>query len=224
MGLNRGSDATTARVLVVADWRTDAEAIVAACVERQERSGGDFALLIPAQLHGLDWVGDPAASLPCAYRQLAALAHRADSVGFAFQAAGVGDPDPLAAICDALHEWPADELLLCTHGRRAAVSHPLDIAHRTRRTTGLPVSLARVRASTVRPAGHRWQLLRSRCALDRPHPSLGGKFRSAGVAKSVMAVLSTASDVSLCAPASGVHTGERSRSHEQANVSQGGAL
>jgi hypothetical protein len=33
-----------------------------------------------------------------------------------------------------------------------------------------------------------------------------------------MAVLSTASDVSLCMPASGVHTGERSRSHPQANV------
>jgi hypothetical protein len=36
-----------------------------------------------------------------------------------------------------------------------------------------------------------------------------------------MAVLFTASDVSLCPPASGVHTGERSRSHPQANVSQG---
>ena len=98
----------------------------------------------------LDWVGDPAASLPCAYRQLATLAHLADSVGFAFQAAGVGDPDPLAAICDALHKWPADGLLLCTHGRRAAVSHPLDLAHRTGRTTGLPVSPARARAPSRR--------------------------------------------------------------------------
>ena len=172
MGLNRGSHASTSRVLVVADWRADPKAIVAACVERQERSGGDFAVLVPARLHGLDWVGDPAASLPCAYRQLASLAHLADSVGFAFQAAGVGDPDPLAAICDALHEWPADELLLCTRGWRAAVSHPLDLAHRTQRMTGLPVSLAPLRATTVRPAGHRWQPLRSgRCALDRPHPA-----------------------------------------------------
>ena len=172
MGLNRGSDATTSRVLVVAGWMTDPEAIVAACVEREERSGGDFAVLVPARLHGLDWVGDPAGSLPCAYRQLATLAHLADSVGFAFHAAGVGDPDPLAAICDALHEWAADEILLCTRVRRAAVSHPLDLANRTRRTTGLPVSLARLRASTVRPAGHRWQLLRSgRCALGGPHPA-----------------------------------------------------
>ena len=172
LGLNRGSDATTSRVLVVADWRADPEAIVAACVERQERSGGDFALLVPARLHGLDWVGDPAASLPCAYRQLATLAHLADAVGFAFHAAGVGDPDPLAAICDALHEWPADELLLLTRGRRMALSHPLDLAHRASRTAGLPVSLARLRAGTVRPAGHRWLPLRSgRCAIKQPHPA-----------------------------------------------------
>jgi hypothetical protein len=59
MELNRGGDATTGRVLAVADWTTDPQAIVAACVERQERSGGDFALLVPAWLHGLDWVGDP---------------------------------------------------------------------------------------------------------------------------------------------------------------------
>ena len=119
-----------------------------------------------------DWVGDPAASLPCAYRQLATLAHLADAVGFAFHAAGVGDPDPLAAICDALHEWPADELLLLTRGRRMALSHPLDLAHRASRTAGLPVSLARLRAGTVRPAGHRWLPLRSgRCAIKQPHPA-----------------------------------------------------
>jgi hypothetical protein len=172
MGPNQGSDRTAGRVLVVSDWRTDPEAIVAACVDRQERSGGDFALLVPAWLHGLDWVGDPAASLPCAYRQLATLAHLADSVGFAFDAAGVGDPDPVAAICDALDEWPADELLLCTRGRRAAVSHPLDLAHRTRRATGLPVSRARLRASTARSAGHRWlPLRRGRCTIEQPHPA-----------------------------------------------------
>lgn len=172
MGPNRGSGSTTSRVLVVADWRTDPEAVVSACVERRERSGGDFALLVPAWLHGLDWVGDPAASLPCAYRQLATLAHLADSAGFRFRAAGVGDPDPLAAICDALHEWPADELLLCTGGRRVAVAHPLDLAHRTRRATGLPVSLARLRASAARPTGQSWLPLRSgHCSLDRPHPA-----------------------------------------------------
>jgi len=170
MGSNRGSDATTGRVLVVADWTADPEAIVAACFARQEGSGDDFALLVPARLHGLDWVGDPAASLPCAYRQLATLAHLADSVDFAFHAARVGDPDPVAAICDALDEWPAAEVLLCTRRRRAAVSHPLDLAHRIRRTTGLPVSPVRLGATTAR-RGHTWVPFHTgHCALDLPNP------------------------------------------------------
>jgi hypothetical protein len=172
MELNRGSDAGPERVLVVADWTTDPEAIVAACVERHGRLGGEFALVVPAWLHGLDWVGDPAASVPCAHRQVSAIGRLADAAGITFRAAGVGDPDPVAAMCDALHDWPAEELLVIKRRRRVAVSHPFDLAHRTRRATGLPVSLARLRASTVRPAGHRWHPLRSdRCAVEQPHPA-----------------------------------------------------
>jgi hypothetical protein len=44
----------------------------------------------------------------------------------------VGDPDPVTAICDALAEWPADELLICAHGRRLT-------GLRAGRATGLPV-------------------------------------------------------------------------------------
>jgi hypothetical protein len=171
MELDRGSDAAAGRVLVVADWTIDPEAVVAACIERRGLSGGKFGLLVPARLHGLDWVGDPSASIPCAYRQLATLAHLADSVGIAFDAAGVGDPDPVAAVCDALDEWPADELLLCTRARLPAVSHPLDLAHRIRRATGLPVGLARVGAANAR-RGYMWLPRRTgHCALDQPHPA-----------------------------------------------------
>jgi hypothetical protein len=171
MELDQGSDVTAGRVLVVADWTADPEAIVCACVERRGDSGGDFALLVPARLHGLDWVGDPGASLPWAYRQLATIAHLADSVGFAFDAAGVGDPDPVAAICDTVDEWPADEVLLCTRGRRAAVSHPLDLAHRIRRATGLPISLVRLGAATARRGGTWLPRRTGHCAVDQPHPA-----------------------------------------------------
>jgi hypothetical protein len=171
MDLKRRTDVTSGRVLVVADWTTDAEAVVAACVELRERSGGDFALLVPAWLHGLDWVGDPAASLPCAHRQLTAIRRMSDSAGFTFHAASVGDPDPVAAICDALDDWPGKELLLCIRSRRAAVAHPLDLAHRARRATGLPVSLVRL-GSTARPAGDTYLPRRTgHCALDQPYPA-----------------------------------------------------
>jgi hypothetical protein len=103
MELNRGSNPGPGRVLVVADWTADPEGIVAACVERHGRLGGDFTLVVSASLHGLDWVSDPAASVPCAHRQLTAIGRLADAAGITFHVAGVGDPDPVAAICDALH-------------------------------------------------------------------------------------------------------------------------
>ena len=169
MELNRGSNQATRRVLVVADWTTDPEAVVAACVERAELTGGDFALLVPARLHGLDWVGDPAASVPCAQRQLTTIGRLADADGFAFECAAVGDPDPVTAICDALHAWPAGEVLLCTRRRGAAISHPLDLARRTRRLTGLPVGRIQVRPSATPMPSTGWLRWRSgHCALDRP--------------------------------------------------------
>jgi hypothetical protein len=126
-------------------------------------------LVVPAWLHGLDWVGDPAASVPCAQRQLTTIGRTADAVGFTFAGATVGDPDPLAAICDALHDWPAEEILLCTRRRGAAVSHPLGLGRRTHRLTGLPVSRIQVRPSATPMPSTGWLRWRSgHCALDRP--------------------------------------------------------
>ena len=172
MELNRGSDARPGRVLVVADWATDPEAVVAACLVRHERSGGDLALLVPAWLHGLDWVGDPAASAPCAHRQLSAIGRLAEAAGITFHAAAVGDPDPVAAICDALNDWPADELVLFTRSRRTSVSHPSDLAHRVRRATGLSATVVRVGPSGERRTRDTWLPRRTgHCALDQPHPA-----------------------------------------------------
>lgn len=171
MEMNRGSDAGPGHVLVVADWTTDPKAVVAACLARHERAGGAFALLVPAWLHGLDWAGDPAASVPCAQRQLTTIGRLADAAGITFQSAGVGDADPVAAICDALNDWPAGEVVLFTRSRRVAISHPLDLAHRTRRAAGLPVSHLRL-GSTARPPGETWLRRRAgHCALEQPHPA-----------------------------------------------------
>jgi hypothetical protein len=136
---SRSSLATTGRVLVVADWTTDAAAVIAACRRRRERESASLRLLVPAQPPGLDWVGDPSASVPCAKRQLDGIGQRAAAAGLCFDAAAVGDPDPQAATWDAL-DWPADQLLLCTCPRRVALPHSLHLEHRARRLTGLAVS------------------------------------------------------------------------------------
>jgi hypothetical protein len=170
MDPNPGNDATAGRVLVVADWTADAQAVVTACAQRRELRGGALGLVVPARLHGLDWVGDPAASIPCAERQLTSISQLAGAAGFSFDTTGVGDPDPLAAICDALADWPADELLVCARARSLALPHPLDLVHRARRLTGLALTRVVLPASLpLQAAPGRLRFRRAHCVLDQPH-------------------------------------------------------
>ncbi len=125
-------------VLLVSDWAVDPHAVVAAAIRRDESRRSAFGLLVPAWLHGLDWAGDPRASLPCAQRQLAAIGDLAAAAGLDVEIARVGDPEPVTAICDAVHEWHADEVLLCVRAHRLALG-PFDVGHRAERLTGLPV-------------------------------------------------------------------------------------
>src|SRR5215213_11459652 len=134
-----GSARQSSRVLVVADWAVDARAVVSACPQPSGGHPQEVALLVPAWLHGLDWVGDPRASTPCAGRQLETIVGLAAARGVEFTSARVGDPDVLTSICDVLASWPADELVLCSRARRLRLSHPLDLAWRARRLTGLAV-------------------------------------------------------------------------------------
>ena len=140
MRFNRqnGSDSPARRVLVVADWAVDPRVVVTACAARIEHGAQDCALLVPAWLHGLDWMGDPGASAPCARRQLDDIGVLAGAAGLAFATARTGDPDVITAICDVLADWPADEILLCAPAHRL-LAHPFDLLHRVRRVTGLAV-------------------------------------------------------------------------------------
>jgi hypothetical protein len=146
-----------ARVLVLADWRADPRAVVAACRFRASQGDAAFALVVPAWLHGLDWAGDPHASRPCAARQLETLLRLAGAAGLDVELAAMGDPDPTSAVDDALHEFPAGEILVCRD--RPARAHPLDLPHRLRRMTGLPVDTPALRARSGSRARRRWGIL-----------------------------------------------------------------
>jgi len=54
--------------------------------------------------------------------------------------AGVGDPDPVKAIEDALREWPADEVLVVTPPDEQANWLESDAAEDARQRFGVPVS------------------------------------------------------------------------------------
>ena len=133
------------RVLVVADWTVDPRGVVRECRRRAIEHPALFILTVPAWLHGLDWAGDPRAARPCAQRQLVALAQLSVEAGLTVEAAGVGDPEPISAITDALDAYPASDVLLFARERHVP-GHPLDLVHRVRRLTGLPVERITVQA------------------------------------------------------------------------------
>lgn len=128
----------SASSLVVADWAILPEAVVTACAARDRSSA--LHLVVPAWLHGLDWAGDPFASVRCARRQLERIAGLCVTAGLRIGSAEVGDPDPLSAIADAVDAVQADEIMLFARGRHVAAAYPFSVARRAQRLTGLPVT------------------------------------------------------------------------------------
>ena len=161
------------RVLAAADWRIDPRQVIDALVAHdQGEPRSDFGLLVPALLPGLDWIGDPFASRPCAERQLLALRELGGEAGISIGTGSVGDPEFGTAIDDALSGWPADAILIVTR-RRPALFRPLVLARRVSRHTGLPVShvgLSRAASSAAAGPG----LLRTapRCEAVRQPAAL----------------------------------------------------
>jgi hypothetical protein len=157
------------RVLLVADWNVDPQAVVDAARSRHQDAG--MALLVPARLHGLDWVGDPYASVPCAQLQLDRITELAGQAGLTFARAGVGDPEPLAAICDALAAWPVDHLMVCGTRGRIGVPRPFDLRTRARRlSVSATVEWVDLPAASSAARRRTWLSLRGgHCALEQPH-------------------------------------------------------
>ena len=130
---------TTATRLVVADWTIDPETVVTTCRASDRDQDLGLHIVVPAWLHGLDWAGDPWASVPCAQRQLAHITHLCTAAGLRVGSAEVGDPDPLSAIGDAVATGTVEEILLFARGRHVAAGYPFSVARRAERLTGLPV-------------------------------------------------------------------------------------
>ena len=145
----------TAAPLVVADWQIDAEPVVAACRQRLA-PGSALRVVVPAWLHGVDWAGDPYASVPCARLQLERIVRLCRDAGLRVIDAEVGDADPMNAISDALDHRPADQILLFAQGRHAAAGYPLSVARRAERLTGLAVHSFTVPSTSQPPRRRRF--------------------------------------------------------------------
>ena len=128
------------RVLVVANRTAATPALIAAVRERAARGPCAFTLLVPNAAHGLHRVMDPEDQSRSEAEETLELA-----VPLLEEAAGglvdglIGDPEPLAAIQDAVNLHGFDEIIISTLPKRVSRWMHLDLPHKAA-GLGLPVT------------------------------------------------------------------------------------
>jgi hypothetical protein len=130
---------TEAKVLVLANRTAGSPELISALRRRATRSPARFTLIVPAVPEGLDWAADMKAGRAAAEARAEAGARTMRLAGLAVAAATVGDPDPAAAVSDALHAARFDELFVSTFPAGVSAWLRLSLPHRLRRLTDLPV-------------------------------------------------------------------------------------
>ena len=134
------SSTSPKRVLVVAHRTAATPALLEAVRNRAARSPATFTLLVPNSAHGLHRVVDPEDQGQNEAEETLELA-----VPLLEKAAGapvegiVGDPEPLAAIQDAVNLHGFDELIISTLPKRFSRWLRLDLPHKAA-GLGLPVT------------------------------------------------------------------------------------
>jgi hypothetical protein len=129
-----------ARILVVANRTAATPALLDAVRERAARGAARFTLLVPNTAHGLQRITDPEDTDRTEAEAVLELA-----LPLLEQAAGapvegiIGDPEPLAAIQDAINLRGFDEIILSTLPRRVSRWLRLDLPHKVA-GLGLPVT------------------------------------------------------------------------------------
>ena len=131
---------TPTRVLVVANRTAATPALIDAVRERAAKGPCTFTLLVPNTAHGLHRVVDPEDQGQTEAEETLDLA-----LPLLEKAAGapvegiVGDPEPLAAIQDAVNMRGFDELIISTLPKRFSRWLRLDLPHKAA-GLGLPVT------------------------------------------------------------------------------------
>src|SRR5918997_2303041 len=134
-----------ARVLVVANRTAATPALIEAVRERAARGLCRFTLLVPNAAHGLHRVVDPEdqASTEAEATLELALPLLEEAAGAPVEGI-VGDPEPLAAIQDAVNVRGYDEIILSTLPKRFSRWLRLDLPHKAA-GLGLPVTTVTAR-------------------------------------------------------------------------------
>ncbi len=132
--------AAPTRVLVVAHKTAATEALIEAVRTRAARGPCTFVLLVPNATHGMHKVVDPEDQAASEARRVLARALPALSEAAGAPVEGiVGDPDPMAAVQDAINLRGFDEAIISTLSPRISRWLRLDLPSKVA-GMGLPVT------------------------------------------------------------------------------------
>ena len=138
------------RVLVVANRTAATPALIEAVRERAERSPCRFTLLVPRSAHGLHRVvdaEDQSADEAEATIEMA-VPLLEEAAGGSVEAI-IGDPEPLAAVEDAMNSHGFDEVIVSTLPSRVSRWLHLDLPRKVA-GLGVPVTTVTARGSGTR--------------------------------------------------------------------------
>ena len=130
--------ADKASVLVVANRTAESEELRSALRARAQEGPAAFTLLVPATPHGVAWAADMHAGAPEAEEHVQRAVENLRGEGLEVEGQ-VGDPDPVAAVEDAVNFKSFDEVIVSTLPTHLSKWLKLDLPHRVERKTGLPV-------------------------------------------------------------------------------------
>jgi hypothetical protein len=147
------SSASTRRVLVVAHKTAATQPLLNAVRERAQRGPCVFTLLVPNATHGLHKVVDPEDQAASEARTVLdrALPLLEEAAGATVQGL-IGDPDPLAAVHDAINLHGFDEVIISTLSAKVSRWLKLDLPSKVG-GMGLPVTTVTPGEGAVAAAG-----------------------------------------------------------------------
>jgi hypothetical protein len=128
------------KVLVVATRTAACPELVDVLRDRAVQEQATFTLLVPATPYGWAWLADMYSGGVDAERYLDAASKRYADAGIEIESAQLGDPDPVAAVMDAVHFARYDEIIVSTLPRHLSKWLRLSLPHRLRSVSGLPVT------------------------------------------------------------------------------------
>jgi hypothetical protein len=134
------SSETPSRVLVVAHKTAATPPLLEAVRERARRGPSTFTLLVPSTTHGLHKVVDPEDQAASEARSVIdkAIPMLSEAAGSPVEGM-VGDPDPVAAVQDAINLHSFDEVIISTLSARLSRWLKLDLPSKVS-GMGLPVT------------------------------------------------------------------------------------